>query len=486
MNQKQARTCMLAAHSGRLATHLLINPQPFDVKWVCSDCSQSKDFQNYDQFTYKTFKQKLDQQQLDFQDKQLKIEEINEVLVYTGIIEQNVKKLKSQSEQLMFEQKNSSLYYKELQYYCTSEINFFGLTNEILQNIPLLNSIQRTLVDPSTLCGYTSTIDEYIAKVNIILNKKKNELQTIDKIVKEKFTFKSIGQLKDKYSNIYAAQISYDEKTLVYQGEGDNLVIQNLKDQSLNTLKQDQQIHALGFSPDSNILYIGTKFGQLMAYDLQYLKLIYSEKIHKDKISDLYPINNQEVLTCSFDKTISKTDILSKEQKFTTIAHDQYVFCIDFCKNDRFLVSASYNGQIKVWNGLNGVQLFGKLDAHPNKKIGQIRIISKLSQIFSLDTQELKIWQYDKQQKSINLLRQIPNKKFDIINFSIVLTEKLLVLLNAESLDIYKINGDKLRTIPHYISDLWNEIYRTRQVDSLSQVIILGNYKILLSMRMSQ
>ena len=64
------------------------------------------------------------------------------------------------------------------------------------------------------------------------------------------------------------------------------------------------------FSNNSRYLIFGDDFGYLYCYDIDNnFKLIYNQKVHSDYINDILTIDDDQILTCSYDGSLIITNI---------------------------------------------------------------------------------------------------------------------------------------------------------------------------------
>ncbi|KAM3136066.1 U3 small nucleolar RNA-associated protein 13 [Paramecium bursaria] len=275
-----------------------------------------------------------------------------------------------------------------------------------------------------------------------------------------------LDQLTD--NDIYTASISKDLKLIVSGGTDQILKIWNYSDYKF--IKQYEylsQVFISKFTDDSKFLYIGTSNGSLYCYDNDNdIKENFQKQIHSGGILNLYCITNYQVLTSSVDKTVIKTDILTKQQVFKIKAHEDSIYGLDYNKLKDLIVSCSYDKSIKLWKNNNGELVIENKNAI-NCQIKSILFINN-NQLISL-SDNINIWQING--KELISIKTIADNN-QINNISLVLNQSQVLLICKNYLKFYTILGELVNTIKHDVKDF--KLMRGVQLDSGKAIIIQG------------
>jgi len=106
-----------------------------------------------------------------------------------------------------------------------------------------------------------------------------------------------------------------------------------------------------------DLLLIGTENGKIKIFNLRTKVCVQVISDHSDRVHSMLVINQNQIVTGSWDKTIkffNKHQNLKKTQKFdcerTLTGHKFYVIFIAVIKTTQELISMSEEGTIKIWD----------------------------------------------------------------------------------------------------------------------------------------
>jgi WD40 repeat protein len=225
-----------------------------------------------------------------------------------------------------------------------ADLRGVNFTNTILRNADLSMSFLEGVsftrgsirsfvrIDNSNLLAYVGDIN----KVKLLdidngeikkLGEHKNRVRKID----YNKVFKIIGTC------------SYDSEVGLWDLNGRLIDIHNY---------HNSPVLSIRFSQDGRFLVSGDSLGVLVLYDIKNKQMLFKEKIHEDSIRDLIFIDDENIITVSWDKTVKSFNLMTKEI-FIVLKHQDYIFSVDYNKNNKVLISGGSDELIYLNDYLN-------------------------------------------------------------------------------------------------------------------------------------
>ncbi|KAM3129384.1 hypothetical protein pb186bvf_018532 [Paramecium bursaria] len=301
-------------------------------------------------------------------------------------------------------------------------------------------------------------------------------VQNNQKIYSDYFDFQSDGFIK-------VAQISEDEKYLAIGNKDCKLFLYDM-----NTKKQvkqldfNQYVNICRFTKDSRYLICGDAKGYLYYYDFKNnVSQLYNNQIHKEQINDILVINNNQIITCSFDQSIIITNIPilqnnlphqnSQTNQALLIQHNHYFNGIDFDFDNDLIISCSSDGYISFFMKQNGIEIFEQ-QVHSENQIHQIQIMPN-NKILSSDIWSLMLWQIDyelKLLKNIRQFKQINNNFTFVDNSRIVIVRKGQVCICDDDLNLLYSQKDYSLSNKYCINNILKFGLLQNKIDKFKQL----------------
>ncbi|KAM3131309.1 Ski complex subunit Rec14 [Paramecium bursaria] len=267
--------------------------------------------------------------------------------------------------------------------------------------------------------------------------------------LKRKYSIQQIDQLKDNQQYL-GSSISKDEQYLAYGGSDRWINIFDINEkQFIKKIELDNQITVCSFTQDSSKLFVGMYGGYIYGYDVSDdFNQFFKQQIHSSHINIIITTQNDQLITCSDDRSIIKTDIYSKETIFKLTGHTEWILAIDYNDIDDRIISGSKDKSIKLWNCRNQCTIIDKEQAH-NYDIRQIQFINKYQNILSLDLDgKLYKWKIDLIKNDLIRLQQISEQN-EILNFFSVNQDRNLLIICNKYVKILNQQGETINTIEH-------------------------------------
>ncbi|KAM3133767.1 hypothetical protein pb186bvf_014176 [Paramecium bursaria] len=331
-------------------------------------------------------------------------------------------------------------------------------------------------------------IKQQLYQLEIIINQyQDNNTISHDTIIDLKNREYVIREIDQSNSNYYGSSISQNQKYLAYGGEGKILKVYDIElKKIIKEIQLGYEMNVCLFTQDSSQLYVGLDRGFACGYDVQKdFKRIYKQQIHSHHITNLITIQNQQLITCSTDKSIIKVDIKRKKQIFKLTSHTDKILAIDY--KDEIIVSGSHDESIKLWNCRNLCMLINKEQSHYNV-IRQIQLINNNKNILSLDYEgNLYKWKIDLIRKDLIKLQQFSDQN-TINNFYQVNQDQNLLLICNTYVKILNQQGETIKTIQHGGQSDYSIYtrYDCRQLDNPKYIQIRTLCKIIIYIQRKQ
>ncbi|KAM3132613.1 hypothetical protein pb186bvf_015285 [Paramecium bursaria] len=276
-------------------------------------------------------------------------------------------------------------------------------------------------------------------------------------------------------NNIITAQISDDNKYIVFGGWDKNIQVFDLQTKELvKYIQIDQDVMICKFDKDSKYLMCGNDSGQLYCYEInKNFKELLNKKIHSDWINDIILLEDT-LLTCSSDTTIKITNIKSQQTQLL-FENDQKVliYGLEYDQQKNIIISCQSNGSINFIDRKSGNLVFQKRKAHP-ESVSLIQLTQNNNNLLSSDTENLILWQIDYPKKQLLRLREYSEFNY---NFTSVCNHSKIILICKDHVKILDNNLNVIQQIGHNIDEFWN-YFVTRQLNDMSYIIIPGNKSI--------
>ncbi len=168
-----------------------------------------------------------------------------------------------------------------------------------------------------------------------------------------------IGTFSDHFSAVNCISFTNNGKTMV-TGGNDGKIFTYLID-SLGVVTKDKyaplhrmSINAVYIDPGGKFVYTGSNDGTIIQYELAKNK---ERKINNtNAVSSIAIGNDRKSVYCSDNTSIiKKYDILNATAKVVEFeGHTDQVNCIVLSKDNKYLISASSDKTVKIWNTQNG------------------------------------------------------------------------------------------------------------------------------------
>ena len=154
-------------------------------------------------------------------------------------------------------------------------------------------------------------------------------------------------------NNEYMASASFDYSIVVWK--------LNPIEEKNTLIGHEAAVNTVQFSPTESLLVSGGDDNKLLIWPLKYpLKkdkeiepLILGE--HRGKVVDLdFSKNGKYILSASWDGSIGIWDIKNRKNIKFLKGHRGPVYSVKYSKDNKYIYSSGYDGEIKLWDAING------------------------------------------------------------------------------------------------------------------------------------
>ena len=161
---------------------------------------------------------------------------------------------------------------------------------------------------------------------------------------------KEIYALKNAAA-ILAIAISWDGKTMVYGGRGDQLSLRHTKTgKSIRTFPSYRKINrAVALSRQGSLLAVGSD-AKIVLWHRQHQKKLLALNGHSGTVSSIsFSTDSQILVSGSHDQTIRLWNATTGENTHTLTGHQAAVYSIAYGMSGKVIVSGSADNTVKIW-----------------------------------------------------------------------------------------------------------------------------------------
>jgi cytochrome c len=177
-----------------------------------------------------------------------------------------------------------------------------------------------------------------------------NNLNAIEQLTAHGGPVKGLAISKN---NKYMASASFDYSVVLWK--------LNPIEENNTLIGHDAAVNTVKFSPRENILASGGDDNKLLLWPLKY-PLKKDNEIepfilgkHKGKIVDLdFSRNGKYLLSASWDGSVGIWDIKKRKNIRFLKGHKGPVYSVKYSKDNKYIYSSGYDGEIKMWEAKNG------------------------------------------------------------------------------------------------------------------------------------
>jgi len=177
-----------------------------------------------------------------------------------------------------------------------------------------------------------------------------NNLNAIEQLTAHGGPVKGLAISKN---NKYMASASFDYSVVLWK--------LNPIEENNTLIGHDAAVNTVKFSPRENILASGGDDNKLLLWPLKY-PLKKDNEIepfilgkHKGKIVDLdFSRNGKYLLSASWDGSVGIWDIKKRKNIKFLKGHKGPVYSVKYSKDNKYIYSSGYDGEIKMWEAKNG------------------------------------------------------------------------------------------------------------------------------------
>ena len=175
-------------------------------------------------------------------------------------------------------------------------------------------------------------------------------VNAIEKLLAHGGPVKGLAVSKD---NQYMASASFDYSVVIWSLDP--------IEERITLIGHDAAVNTVKFSPSENLLASGGDDNQILLWKLKYpiKKNIEIEPIvlgkHRGKVVDIkFSKDGKYLISASWDGSIGVWNIKTRTKIRFMKGHRGPVYSVNFSKNDEQIYSSGYDGEIKLWNLKDG------------------------------------------------------------------------------------------------------------------------------------
>ena len=258
------------------------------------------------------------------------------------------------------------------------------LSIEMKSNINCIIELQNKEFAISTSNGEIYIFSNNTFQINLTINAHKNSIWEIIQL-KNEFIVSCSDDKTIKFWNIYSQKKNKFEFELI-----------NSEEEGIQTIKQINE----------NLL-ISSSYNKLKIWDLNLKNVIKIFSGHQKDIMSICLLNNNKIISGSYDKTIKIWDINNNECEKNLIGHKSYVWKIIKIKMKKFndcdlIASCSTDKTIKIWD-INSEKIIINLEGHIFTVINIVQLKNEKLISCSYDN-SIKIWNLNNENCELTLL----------------------------------------------------------------------------------
>ena len=131
--------------------------------------------------------------------------------------------------------------------------------------------------------------------------------------------------------------------------------------EKITLIGHDAAVNAVRFSPANDFLVSGGDDNNVLLWSLNDINRG-NEEIqpirlgnHRGKIADLeFSKNGRYLLSASWDGTVGVWDLKERKKIHSLVGHKGPVYSVQYSKDNKYIYSSGYDGEIKLWKAENG------------------------------------------------------------------------------------------------------------------------------------
>jgi len=131
--------------------------------------------------------------------------------------------------------------------------------------------------------------------------------------------------------------------------------------EKITLIGHDAAVNAVRFSPANDFLVSGGDDNNVLLWSLNDINRE-NEEIqpirlgnHRGKIADLeFSKNGRYLLSASWDGTVGVWDLKERKKIRSLVGHKGPVYSVQYSKDNKYIYSSGYDGEIKLWKAENG------------------------------------------------------------------------------------------------------------------------------------
>ncbi len=131
--------------------------------------------------------------------------------------------------------------------------------------------------------------------------------------------------------------------------------------EKITLIGHDAAVNAVSFSPANDLLVSGGDDNNILLWSLNEIYKVNEEiqpiKLgnHRGKIADLeFSKNGRYLLSASWDGSVGVWDLKERKKIHSLVGHKGPVYSVQYSKDNKYIYSSGYDGEIKLWKAENG------------------------------------------------------------------------------------------------------------------------------------
>jgi WD40 repeat protein len=150
---------------------------------------------------------------------------------------------------------------------------------------------------------------------------------------------------------------------------------------------------AVAFSPDGNKLVTGCSNTKMIIHDINTSGALHNVAAHSNWVTGVDWSVNEKIVTCGDDGKIKLWDTAGNNI-WTITGHMNYIGCVRFSSDGNYIISASRDKTVKIWNASDG-SIVRTLTGH-TREVKYIDVSDDMAQIVSgaIDS-TIRVWDFN-------------------------------------------------------------------------------------------